>query len=52
MENSKRGFLPFRYGIHLFKGKLDKTHEEKELMSEKPHASIVGSLMYAMFCTR
>ena len=39
MENSKREL----YGIHLSKGQSHKTPEEKELVSEKPSASIVGS---------
>ena len=29
-----------------------KTQEEEEDMSHVPHASVVGSLMYAMVCTR
>jgi hypothetical protein len=29
-----------------------KTHEEEEDMSHVPYASAVGSLMYAMVCTR
>ena len=45
MENSKKGLLPFKHGIHLSKGQSSKTPEEKELMSKKPYASIVGSLM-------
>nr|XP_048322730.1 secreted RxLR effector protein 161-like [Ziziphus jujuba var. spinosa] len=52
MENSKKGLLPFRHGIHLSKEQSLKTPEEKELMSKKPYASAVGSLMYAMLCTR
>ena len=51
MKNPKRGFPPFRYGSHLSKGKSHKTPEDKELMSEKPYASAVGSLMYALLCT-
>ena len=50
MENSNRGFLPFRHEIHLFKGQSHKTPEEKELMSEKPYALAIGSLMYVMLC--
>ena len=50
MENSKRGFLPFRHGIHLSKGQSRKTLEKKELMSERPYVSTVGSLMYVMLC--
>ena len=48
MENSKRGLLPFKHGIYLSKEQSPKTPEEKELMSKKPYASTVGSLMYAM----
>ena len=52
MENSKRGLLPFKHGIHLSKEQSPKTPEEKELMSKKPYASAVGSLIYVMLCTR
>ena len=52
MENSNRGFLPFRHGIHLYKGQPHETLEEKELMSEKPYALDVGNLMYTMLCIR
>ncbi|KAG8490793.1 hypothetical protein CXB51_013999 [Gossypium anomalum] len=31
---------------------IDKTIEGRELMSKVPYASAVGSLMYAMLCTR
>ena len=50
MENSKMGFLPLRHGIHLSKGQSHKTPEEKEFMSEKTYALVIGSLMYAMLC--
>ena len=52
MEISKRGLLPFGHGIHLSKEQSPKTLEEKELVSKKPYASVVGSLMYVMLCTR
>ncbi|MDF3573052.1 hypothetical protein, partial [Enterobacter cloacae] len=52
MENSKRGLLPFRHGIHLSKDMSPKTDREREHMSKIPYASAVGSLMYAMLCTR
>ena len=52
MENSKRGSLPFRHGIHLSKEQSPKTPEQKERMSRIPYASAVGSLMYAMLCTK
>ena len=51
MDNSRRGFLPFRHGIHLSIGQSHKTPEKKELMSERTYASTVGSLMYVMLCT-
>ena len=52
MENSKKGTLPFRHGVHLSKEKSPKTLGQKERMSRIPFASAVGSLMYAMLCTR
>jgi len=30
MENSKKGFIPLRHGIHLFKEMSPKTPEERE----------------------
>ena len=52
MENSKKGTLPFRHGVHLSKEQSPKTLEQKERMSRIPFASVVGSLIYAMLCTR
>ena len=52
MENSKKGTLPLRHGIHLSKEQSPKTLEQKERMSRIPFASAVGSLMYVMLCTR
>ena len=52
MENSKRGLIPFRHGIHLSKKICPSTPEEIERMSKIPYASAMGSLMYAMLCTR
>ena len=52
IENSKKRFLPFKHGIHLSKGQSHKNPEEKGLMSEKPYASTIGSLMYVMLRTR
>ena len=49
MENSKRGTLPLRQGIHLSKKQSPKTPEQKERMSRIPFASVVGSLMYAFY---
>ena len=52
MENSKRGMVPLRHGIHLSKAMSPKTPEERSRMSRIPYASAIGSLMYAMLCTR
>ncbi|TYK19577.1 gag/pol protein [Cucumis melo var. makuwa] len=52
MQNSKKGLLPYIYGINLSKEQCPKTPQEVEDMSNIPYASAVGSLMYAMLCTR
>ena len=52
MQNSKKGLLPFRHGVPLFDDQMPKTQEEVEMMRQVPYASAVGSLMYAMLCTR
>ena len=52
MENSKRGLLPFTHGLHLSKDMGPKTDEERQRMRTVPYASAIGSLMYAMLCTR
>ena len=52
MENSKRGLLPFTQCLHLSKDMGPKTNEERQRMRSIPYASAIGSLMYAMLCTR
>ncbi|KAL0556527.1 hypothetical protein IC582_005041 [Cucumis melo] len=52
MQNSKKGLLLYRYGIHLSKEQCPKTPQEVEDMSNIPYASPAESLMYAMLCTR
>ncbi|TYK01065.1 retrotransposon protein, putative, Ty1-copia subclass [Cucumis melo var. makuwa] len=52
MQNFKKGQLPYKYGINLSKEQCLKTPQEVEDMSNIPYASAVGSLMYAMLCTR
>ena len=39
-------------GIHLSKRMSPKTPEERNKMSSILYASVVGSIMYAMLCTR
>ena len=52
MDGSKKGYLPMSQGIHLSKKMSPKTSEERERMAKIPYASAVGSIMYAMLCTR
>ena len=52
MQESKRGFLPMTHGINLSKAQCPKTQDERERMNKIPYASAIGSIMYAMLCTR
>ncbi|KAK8715751.1 hypothetical protein V6N13_043077 [Hibiscus sabdariffa] len=52
MEASKKGFLPMTHGISLSKEMCPSTSQERERMSQIPYTSAIGSIMYAMICTR
>ncbi|KAK8708457.1 hypothetical protein V6N13_059497 [Hibiscus sabdariffa] len=52
MEASKKGFLPMTHGISLSNEMCPSTSQERERMSQIPYASAIGSIMYAMICTR
>ncbi|KAK8569112.1 hypothetical protein V6N12_007644 [Hibiscus sabdariffa] len=52
MEASKKRFLPMTHGISLSKEMCPSTSQERERMSQVPYASAIGSIMYAMICTR
>ncbi|KAL4340770.1 hypothetical protein GQ457_08G033640 [Hibiscus cannabinus] len=52
MEESKKGFLPMRHGISLSKEMCPSTPQEGERMSQIPYDTAIGSIMYAMICTR
>ena len=52
MQDAKKEFLPFRHNIHLSKRMSPETQEERDKMRSCPYALAVGSLMYAMLCTR
>ena len=52
LENSKRGFIPIRHGVQISKEHSPKTPEDRALMEKIPYASTIGSIMYAMLCTR
>ena len=44
--------LPIPVGVKLSIEQCPKTQEEEKDMSHVPYASVVGSLMYVMVCTR
>ena len=52
MRDSMKGFLPMSHGITLSKIQCPSTQDERERMSKIPYASSIGSIMYAMICTR
>ncbi|KAI3515961.1 hypothetical protein L1887_14868 [Cichorium endivia] len=52
MENSKRGIVPMLPGTILSKTDSPSLDDEIKRMSRIPYASAVGSIMYAMTCTR
>ncbi|TYK04057.1 gag/pol protein [Cucumis melo var. makuwa] len=52
MQNSKKGLLPFRHGVHLSKEQFPKTPQEVKDIRRIFYASVVGSLMYVMLYTR
>ena len=52
MDNSKKGLLPFSHGLVFSKEQCPKTREERSCMVGISYASAVGSLIYAMLCTR
>ena len=52
MQNSKKWLLPFRHRVPLSNDQRPKTLKEENMMRQVPYASAMGSLMYAMLCTR
>ena len=44
--------VPILVGVNLSTEQCPKTQEEEEDMSRVPYESAIGSLMYAMVCTR
>ena len=52
MENSKKGYLSIGRRITLSKKDYVTTPEEREHMSRILYASTVGSIIYAVTCTR
>ena len=52
MQDFKKGFVPFRVGSSLSVNQWPKTPAEIERMRGISYVSAMGSLMYAMLCTR
>ena len=52
MDQAKKGFLPVLQGVELSQTQCPTTAEDREKMKNVPYASAIGSIMYAMLCTR
>nr|GEV01197.1 hypothetical protein [Tanacetum cinerariifolium] len=52
IDNSKRGHIPMQEGLDLNKTQGASTPEEVKRMQNVPYASVVGSIMYDVRCTR
>ncbi|GKA14974.1 hypothetical protein Tco_0694721 [Tanacetum coccineum] len=52
MENSKKGYTPLMEKPDYKKSQGAKTHSEVQRMQRVPYASAIGSIMYAVRCTR
>ena len=52
MEQSKKEFLPVLQGVKLSKTQSPTTAEDRKRMKDIPYALVIGSIKYAMICTR
>ena len=52
MEQSKKEFLPVLQGVKLSKTQSPATAEDRKRMKVIPYALAIGSIKYAMLCTR
>ncbi|GJR63950.1 hypothetical protein Tco_0010015 [Tanacetum coccineum] len=52
MDNSKHGHIPMQERLNLNKTQGASTPKEVKRMQNVPYASAVGSIMYAVRCTR
>ena len=52
MDQSKKGFMPVLQGVKLSQTQSPTTAEDRERMKVIPYASAIGSIKYAMLCTR
>ena len=52
MTITKSMCTPLTMSIHLFELNATQSESEKEYMSHVPYTHAIGSLMYALVCTR
>ena len=52
MEQSKKEFLPVLQGVRLSKTQNPTMAEDRKRMKVIPYPSVIGSIKYAMLCTR
>ena len=52
MEQSKKEFLAVLQGVKLSKTQSPTTAKDRKRMKVIPYASAIGSIKYAMMCTR
>ena len=52
MEQSKKEFLPLLQGVKLSKTQNTTTTENRKRMKFIPYASAIGSIKYAILCTK
>ncbi|KAJ9551099.1 hypothetical protein OSB04_015144 [Centaurea solstitialis] len=52
MDESKKGFIQMQHGIVLSKTQCPVSSQDQDKMKSVPYASAIGSIMYAMLCTR
>jgi hypothetical protein len=52
MQDCKKGLFPLSYDITLSKKQCPSTPNKQEKMNAIHYASSIGSIMYAMLCTR
>ena len=52
MEQSKKEFLPVLQGVKLSKTQNPTMAENRKKWTVIPYASVIGSIKYAMLCTR
>ena len=52
MGQSKKEFLPVLQGVKLSKTQSPTMAEDRKRIKVIPYASVIGSIKYAMLCTR